>query len=300
MRMRNLALAMGLLLGGACAAQDQAHLPPPMSIEALRSVAALPAVLHPKVAVDGGDAYDGLLLGYEHAGLRLHALLALPKGTPPASGWPIVVAVHGFHPNPPRYGFTASGRDWRPGDYYRAVPAAFASMGYAVLMPDLRGHNSSEGYAFTRLPQAVAYYSEDVVALLAGVPSLAGTLPVDVRQLFMWGHSMGADVAVRAAPASPLVKALSLWSTVDVLGNAAAANVLDDLSVPVQLQHANDDATTPVHNSTRLAQAMRMRGKAVTVREVPGNAHLFQDRELALAVAEDARFFRRAVLPERP
>jgi dienelactone hydrolase len=161
--------------------------------------------------LEPGPGFTAYLVSYPSAGLRVYALVAVPTAAMPARGFPVLVANHGTHPNPPRYGFTADGRDSRPGDYYRSVPALYAAQGFVVVMPDYRGHNVSQGGEYARGFLASNYYAEDVLALLSGLPSLAKT---DARNVFMWGHSLGGEVTLKALLATDRVRGASLWSTV--------------------------------------------------------------------------------------
>jgi len=86
---------------------------------------------------------DRLLITYRNDGLKLSALIVKPKRA--ARPLPVLIANHGFHPDPPRYGFVDSQQNERPGKYYGAIPRAFARRGFAVIMADYRGHNTSEG-----------------------------------------------------------------------------------------------------------------------------------------------------------
>ena len=158
-----------------------------------------------------GPGYSAYLVAYPSAGLRVHAMVAVPTSEMPATGYPVLVANHGTHPDPPRYGFTAAGVDSRPGDYYRSVPELYTARGFLVVMPDYRGHNSSEGREYARGFLASNYYAEDVLALVAGLPTLARA---DTRNVFMWGHSLGGEVALKALLATDRIRAASLWSTV--------------------------------------------------------------------------------------
>jgi len=101
--------------------------------------------------------------------------------------------------------------DLRPGDYYRPVPELYTRAGFIVVMPDYRGHNTSEGREYARGLLASAYYTEDVLALLSALPGVAHA---DVDNVFMWGHSLGGEVTLRALLATDRVRGASLWSTV--------------------------------------------------------------------------------------
>jgi len=108
---------------------------PPPTIDELRQTKPATALKFERV-LDGRSQLHVLLVSYESHGLRLYAFVAVPRGAPSGAGFPVLVANHGTHPNPPRYGFTAQGVDSRPGDYYRSVPELYASRGFMVVMPD--------------------------------------------------------------------------------------------------------------------------------------------------------------------
>ena len=281
---------------------------------------------------DGGPGFSASLYAYRSDGLKVHALVAVPVGAAPMGGFPILVANHGYHPDPPKYGVTADGKDWRPGDYYRRIPELFAAEGFVVVMPDYRGHNSSEGLQFTGSMLESRYYTADVLNLLAG---LDGLEKVDKDKVFMWGHSMGGDVTLRALVATDRVKGASLWSSVggDIWDQAyyysrhedpAAFDStdtpkpvierlrsriaglddefdyrgsepllhLDRLSTPINIQHAVGDRSAAYKWSERLAKELFMRGKMYAFHSYPGDDHFFTGAVLEQAVSRDAAFFR--------
>ena len=183
---------------------------PPPTIDELRQTKPATALKFERV-LDGGSSFTSYLVSYESHGLRLYAFVAVPRGAPSGAGFPVLVANHGTHPNPPRYGFTAQGVDSRPGDYYRSVPELYASRGFMVVMPDYRGHNVSEGGEYAHGLLASSYYAEDVLALLGALDSLEHA---DTRNIFMWGHSLGGEVTLKALLATDRVRGASIWSTV--------------------------------------------------------------------------------------
>jgi dipeptidyl aminopeptidase/acylaminoacyl peptidase len=101
--------------------------------------------------------------------------------------------------------------DSRPGDYYRSVPELYTSRGFLVVMPDFRGHNKSQGIEFTEGMLESRYYAEDVLALLS---ALEGIENADPDNVFMWGHSMGGEVTLRALLATDMIRGASIWSSV--------------------------------------------------------------------------------------
>ena len=117
-RLRLVSFLAGLLVTTACA--DDV-LPPPMSVDELRQT-AFDVTLSHAGELESEAGYSAYLVRYEHNGLTLYAMVAVPDGERPESGFPVVVANHGYVPDPRRYGIRADGRNARPGDYYASVP----------------------------------------------------------------------------------------------------------------------------------------------------------------------------------
>ena len=201
---------LGLCAGGLPAVAWGEHNTPPLSIAELRGGEAS-STLNFERTIEGGPSFDAYLVSYPSSGLTVYALVAVPKHLSAASKLPVIVANHGFHPDPPAYGRTAAGVDHRPGDYYRPVPEMYSRAGFIVVMPDYRGHNISEGGEYAHGLLAPAYYAQDALALLSGLESLPR---IDPENIFAWGHSMGGEVTLRVLLASDKIKAASLWSSV--------------------------------------------------------------------------------------
>ena len=239
--------------------------------------------------LDRGPGYSAYLVSYRHAELELFAMVAVPTSARPEHGYPAVVANHGYVPDPRRYGFGADGRDSRPGDYYRSVPGLFASRGFVVVLPDYRGHNSSEGleYVDPQDDHSVAYYTEDVVALLARIGDIE---VIDEDNVFMWSHSMGGSVSLAAMIAAGGIRASSFWATMAV---DRWLPQLGELEGPVLLHHSVDDQSADYTNSVRFARALQSRDLLQEFHRYDGDAHLFAEPDLQIAADRDAAFFRR-------
>lgn len=319
-----------LLVLAACSRPAAAPLPPPKSIDELRAEDR-DVELALIGEIDGGSGFSAFLFSYESADLNVHAFVAVPDGPLPKNGFPVLIANHGHHPNPPQYGITAEGKDWRPGDYYRRIPELFVARGFMVVMPDFRGHNNSEGFEFTEGLLESSYYSEDVLNLLAGLP----TLPLaDPDKVFMWGHSMGGEVTLRSLLATDRVRGASMWSSVGgeiwdqayyysryedpdafdssetpksvverLRGRLAAFDNefdyrgseplrhLDLLQTPIIIQHSVGDRGAAYKWSERLAKELYLHDKKYAFYSYPGGNHLFNDEDMQLAVERDAAFF---------
>lgn len=273
------------------------------------------------------------VMAYEFDGLTQYALVLRPGGEPPPGGWPVVQFNHGYHPEPAKSGFVASGQSDRPGDYYRAQVQAYAERGFVVVAPDYRGHNVSEGAEFTRRALADAWYARDAIAAFLAIDSLDA---INRQQIYMVGHSMGGAITLRAAIAlGDRVRAASIWSTSDsqyqanLMTKALAASEgvddnalpkqallnlgeelraqgqgagleqftplanLDDLRVPLSLQHSALDRATPASTSMSIAAALYLAQLPYQLKIYPGEEHLFSGADFAAAVARDVTWFKR-------
>jgi predicted acyl esterase len=142
--------------------------------------AAAPAVAH---------AEDVSLLMDD--GARIDATLLTPAGTPPAGGWPAVMMFHGLG-----------------GSHAQLLPLAgtFREQGYAVFVPDARGHGTSGGFVSLDGPREVADVRTEF-NWLAARPNVSDT------QIGAWGISLGGGAAWNSAAAGVPFKALETVET---------------------------------------------------------------------------------------
>src|SRR3989344_859362 len=149
-----------------------------------------------RVRETGG--FISYVVSFESDGLKQYALMNMPKGDMPGSGWPIVVVNHGYI-DPEAYSVENS---------YINTSAYFANAGFLVIKPDYRGHDNSKGEAGSLT--ARISYGVDVLNLVAGIRKLP---EADPDHIYMYGHSMGGDVTLRVLEVCPTcVKAASLWA----------------------------------------------------------------------------------------
>lgn len=255
------------------------------------SAACADSSLTPERPLDDGPSFSAYLVSYPSSGLKVHAMIAVPNFAMPENGFPVVIANHGYVPDPTKYGITAEGKDSRPGDYYRAVPELYASRGFLVVMPDYRGHNSSEGYELikTQNREAVAAYADDVIALLQRLDAIE---KADLSNVFMWSHSMGGAVSMRTQLTTSLVKGASYWATMSVDDMAPR---FAELEAPIMIQHSIGDMTTESSNSKNLADALQAIEHPVTLHEYAGADHYFEGDMRELAADRDVAFFRELI-----
>ncbi|MFK7805703.1 MAG: alpha/beta hydrolase family protein [Anaerolineae bacterium] len=250
----------------------------PLMIEVMRQQAYPGSELTIVETLESGSNFFRYIVSYESEGNTIFAVLNVPWGDPPPTGWPVIVFNHGFI-RPDQYVIT---------QYYDVYMGVFASNGYIVINSDYRGHGESEGEAI------IAYrspgYTADVLNALAAVKTYESA---DPNRIGMYGHSMGGFIALRSMVISDEIKAGVLWGGVvvnydDLLelwrprqangANATAEffvnlrqewreewneqygsveenpefwrsvssnSYLTDISGPIQLHHAIDDAIVP-------------------------------------------------------
>ena len=146
-----------------------------------------------------GVNYDRYIASYRSEGLKIYALLTIPRGPRPSTGWPVVVFNHGYIP-PQQY---------RTTERYIAYTDAFSRSGYILLRPDYRGHGSSEGRP------SGAYNSPDyVVDVMNALASVQRWTDANPHRVAMWGHSMGGYITLRSMVLTSTIKAGVIWAGV--------------------------------------------------------------------------------------
>ena len=173
--------------------------PHPLMIDVMRQQAYPGSEIVVEQTLDPGVNYDRYVVSYLSEGLKIYALLTIPRGEQPATGWPIIVFNHGYIP-PDQY---------RTTERYVAYVDSFARSGYIVIRPDYRGHGSSEGEPANSYTTPA--YTVDVLNAMASAQRLP---EADPGRVGMWGHSMGGTITLRAMVVSDDIKAGVIWAGV--------------------------------------------------------------------------------------
>jgi uncharacterized protein len=126
-------------------------------------------------------------------GLNEAALLIEPSGAPPAGGFPAIILCHGYI-DPAEY-LTEEG--------YINDMEFYARNGFAVIKPDFRGQGDSAGQGQPNSAYYSMDYNTDVMSLISSLKQTKGINPDNIS---LWGHSMGAYIALRASVLSPDIK----------------------------------------------------------------------------------------------
>jgi len=257
--------------------------------------------------LERGSNYSRYLASYRSEGLKILALLTVPDGEKPESGWPAIIFNHGYIP-PEQY---------RTTERYVAYADGFARHGYIVLKSDYRGHGYSEGES--RGSYGNPDYTIDVLNALAAIKAYE---LADPDRIGMWGHSMGGHITLRSMVTDGDIKAGVIWAGVvasypDLMtrwsrrrGEAAeqpqptptprgsrrwrddllseygspetnpefwtsisANSFLEDLSGPIQLHHGTADESVPLGFSATLYDQMLEAGQTVEFYTYEGDNH---------------------------
>jgi fermentation-respiration switch protein FrsA (DUF1100 family) len=169
----------------------------PLMIEVMRQQSYPGSKVTIEETLAPGSNYDRYLASYQSEGLKIYALLTVPQGEKPESGWPIIVFNHGYIP-PEQY---------RTTERYVAYVDGFARNGYIVFRPDYRGHGNSEGEANGSF--GAPDYTVDVLNAMASVMQHPDA---DPDRVGMWGHSMGGGITLRAMVVTQDIKAGVSWA----------------------------------------------------------------------------------------
>ncbi len=297
--------------------------PNPLQIDFMRQQQYPGSDLTMDQALPNGSNYKQYIVSYLSEGLKIYALLTVPLGQKPATGWPVIVFNHGFIP-PETY---------RTTERYVAYVAAIARSGYIVIKPDYRGHGSSEGEA------TGGYGSPDyTIDVLNALASIKKYPDADPNRIGMWGHSMGGALTLRAMVVSKDIKAGVIWGGVvasyadllskwhhprpgetptpapetsgqgrrwrnnlitlygspadnpDFWNSISPIDYVSDVSGPIQLDHSTTDEEVPYAFSVSLNQALLDAGKTVEFYSYEGDNHNIANN-FGLAMQRSIQFF---------
>ena len=170
----------------------------PLQIEEMRKRIYTSSPIVIEQTLDAGVNYNRYIVSYLSEGYTIYALMTVPFGTKPDSGWPVIIFNHGYI-NPP---------DYRTTENYVTYMDLLARSGYIVFKSDFRGHGNSEG-SITGGGYGSPDYSVDV---LNAIESLKNYPDADPNRFGMWGHSMGGQVTLRAMVVSKDIKAGVIWA----------------------------------------------------------------------------------------
>jgi dipeptidyl aminopeptidase/acylaminoacyl peptidase len=131
--------------------------------------------------------------------LTEYGLMTQPIAAKPAGGYPVLILCHGY----------ATPSVYSTYNFYLGDMEEYSRAGFVVIKPDFRGQGLS---LHSGTPDGAYYsmaYNTDLMSLIAGIKK---TKYLDGSNLSLWGHSMGAYIALRAAVIDPEIKKVVLLS----------------------------------------------------------------------------------------
>lgn len=268
-----------------------------------------------------GSNYQRYIASYKSEGLKIYALLTVPNGEKPQTGWPVVIFNHGYVPP----------AEYRTTERYIAYTDAFSRNGYIVFRSDYRGHGSSEGTA------SGGYGSNNyTIDILNALSSVKKYKDADPNRIGMWGHSMGGFITLRSMVVTKDIKAGVIWAGVvasypDLINNwrrgtftppttiptralgwrnqliekygtpeenpefwnsISANSYLKDIGGPIQIHHGTNDTSVPVLFSQKLKEQMDSAGKTNELYIYQGDDHNIE-ANFNVAAQRSVEFFDR-------
>ena len=177
----------------------------PLSIAALRLRRFPPSEIRLHTVAERHAAFTSYLMSYASDELRVTGMATIPTGPGP---FPVVLLNHGY----------VLPSQYATGEGTRVMAYALAHRGYLTLATDYRGLGGSEDDTRFNLGARLEFVI-DVLNLASAAQELPEARP---GLIGVWGHSLGGELAVRAAAVNPWIGPVALWAPLSVW--------LDDLS----------------------------------------------------------------------
>ena len=222
--------------------QDVAQNLNPLSIIAMRARTYPGSTMTIEQTLAPATTYNRYVVSYLSDGLKIYALLYVPKGDKPQNGWPVIVFNHGYI-TPERY---------TPDGNYIVYTDAFAKNGYIVFKPNYRGNGKSEGSPTS------TYFSPDyTIDDLNAISSIKKYPDANPNAIGIWGHSMGGNITLRDLVVDRTdIKAAVIWSGVVGPIDQIMTNWQNRVSYKpdaedLKLRNLNSDALVGIYGSPK-------------------------------------------------
>jgi dipeptidyl aminopeptidase/acylaminoacyl peptidase len=258
----------------AATAADQASEP----LVAIAAPALAGLELRPPVSLRGPGA----------GGREVHSFLLLPEGPPPASGFPLLLWIHG--------GPLGA---WSDGWHWRWNPRLFTARGYAVLLVNPR---ISTGYGQAFIEEGFARWGDEPYRdLMAALDQAVARPDIDGQRLAAMGGSFGGYmanwIAGREKRFRAIVSHAGLWHLVGFHGTTdfgpewerefggdpyrhpevyerwSPHRAVEDIRTPMLIVHGEKDYRVPVSEAFQLFTALDRLGAKPRLLYFPDENH---------------------------
>ena len=260
-------------------------------------------VLQNEGTLNGADGFSRKLFKYRSEGLDLYGFMNIPEGDGP---FPIIFLLHG-HVDRVEYNTL---------DYSVRYADALVKSGYITIHPNLRGYAPSQNGENT-LGIGDTIDLLNLIALVRQQSGSAGLLEkADSSRIGLWGHSMGGGIVMRALIIDQGIDAGLLYAPIhsneefnlshfekdgrgnekviapaSALAKMSPSNFLDDISVPISVNHGGSDDVVPIQWSRDLCETLENLGKEVICREYPDQPHTLKNSADLEFIKEMIAFF---------
>ncbi len=263
------------------------------------------------------QGYKEYIASYLSDGLKIYALLTVPKTGGSDGKYPAIVFNHGYIPP----------SEYRTTERYEKFVDALSKAGYIVFKIDYRGHGESEGE-----PEGGYTSNAYVIDSINAIEALKNFEKVDPSRIGIFGHSMGGWITSRVLVVKgEEVKAAVIWA--GVLGSykdlfevwltednpsipawrrglgeelearfeprespfwekASITGYIQRIKAPIQLHHAKTDKHVPFELSKRFYELLKKEGKEVELYSYEYDDHNLS-RNFPLAMRRTIEFFDR-------
>ena len=171
----------------------------PLNIKFMRAQNYPGSDIKTEETLSPGSNYLRYIVSFSVGDLKEYAMMTIPTAPKPQNGFPVIILNHGYI-IPEKY---------TPDGNYIAYVDALSKAGYIVFKPNFRGNGKSEG------SPGSSYFSPNyAIDVLNAIASVKRFPDADPDRIGSWGHSMGANIALRVSEISPDIKAIIIWGGV--------------------------------------------------------------------------------------
>ena len=269
----------------------------PLSIAALRLRRFPPSEIRLHTVAERHAAFTSYLMSYASDELRVTGMATIPTGPGP---FPVVLLNHGY----------VLPSQYATGEGTRVMAYALAHRGYLTLATDYRGLGGSEDDTRFNLGARLEFVI-DVLNLASAAQELPEARP---GLIGVWGHSLGGELAVRAAAVNPWIGPVALWAPLSVWlddlsdyygvptsrasqelrAALSAGNFLANLTGPVDIHQGATDRVVNPDWAPKLHTALGVAGVESNLYVYPEVGHLL-NADAQTVVGNTVKFFQQAL-----